>query len=289
MISFQFGVGLRPTHHSLLEDLIESRQLDKVKLDFFEIISENFIHSNSRAKDLVLKLRENFDFAMHGVSMSIGRNFSSPKDVGFSEWDLYLNQLYILEQEIKPKYLSDHLCFSQTSIGATHELLPIMRTEENLKNIVNNILYVQEKLKRNILLENISYYFDYAQNTMSEVEFINEIVKQSGCRLLFDINNLYVNSYNFNFNAKDYLVHLNLNSIEQLHLGGASWHENFLYDTHSSAVSDPVWDLYRIFIEKFKFNEQNLAVLLERDDQIPDFWSLQEEALLAKQISKECF
>jgi len=169
--------------------------------------------------------------------------------------------------------VSDHLCWSQARSGSTHDLLPMPQTHESLRRVVENLEIVQNYLARTILLENISYYFNFKNNDFDEADFINEVCTRSGCDLLLDVNNIYVNSVNHGFDPKSFLERLPVSKIKQIHLAGPTQEEGYLFDTHSTTVPDQVWNLYWGIKRKLV----NIPVIVEWDQDIPSFDTLEQE------------
>jgi len=264
-----FGVGLRHKHFPYFENG------GKSKVDFFEIISENFMNTKGRPFEILIKLRQEYPVCMHGVSLSIAgtNNFS----------DEYLSKLKALEKTISPFVVSDHLCFTGVDGNNLHNLLPFSYTEKNLNRISDRIKFVQDYLNRQMIFENLSAYFTLKDSEMSESEFLNEICERTGCGILLDVNNLYVNSVNQNFDPTMWLSKINFSNVKQLHLAGFTDYGDYLFDTHSNPVHQDVWKLYRGIIQ----DNKNIPVLIEWDEDIPDFEILEEEALKAKNYAIE--
>jgi uncharacterized protein (UPF0276 family) len=260
------GVGLRPTHFPYLE----SRP--RIQTDFFEGISENFMNSEGRPLDILLKVRADYPVALHGVSMSIGS--------GAGVKEHYLTKLKSLIDRVEPIVVSDHLCWAQTAPGNTHDLLPMPLTHESLAKVVSNVEKVQDCLGRTILLENISYYLRFKESEIEETEFLTALCKKTGCQLLLDLNNVYVNAINHGFNALDYINAIAPELVGQFHLAGPSQEKGFLFDTHSSVVPDEVWKLFeRVVKSGFR-----APIIVEWDQDIPDFQTLEGEVQKARAI-----
>ena len=261
-----FGVGLRPPHYS---DVLNNKD---IHVDWFEVISENYMDSFGRPRQILKKVRQFYEIALHGVSLNIGS--TDPLDFH------YLKKLKALCQEIQPFIVSDHCCWTGVNGFNGHELYPLPYTKESLQHIVQRIEKVQDFLKRSILIENISTYLQFEENEFTEWDFLNELVKKSGCYLLLDINNIFVNSFNHNFNPDQFLESINLEYVKQIHLAGFTDKKTYYFDTHSCPVTEEVWSLYRAFLKK----GNRVPVLLEWDENIPSFQRLQEEVLKAKAI-----
>jgi uncharacterized protein (UPF0276 family) len=264
--SFYGGVGLRPAHYPhLLANGAGNVQ-------WFEAISENFIDSFGRPRHVLKKIRENHSVALHGVSMSLG----SPEGVN----ETHLQRLKNLVEEIEPFVVSDHLCWSKLGTHYSHDLLPVEYTRESLQGLVRNIQHVQEKLRRPILVENVSAYVHSTRAEFQEWDFVVEVAKQAGCKILLDINNVYVNAVNFGFDPRVYLEAIPPELIGQVHLAGFTDMGDYLFDTHSKPVHENVWDLFALKAPDLK----NTPILIEWDDDIPDYAALEKELLLARQI-----
>ncbi|MGE3975903.1 MAG: DUF692 domain-containing protein, partial [Bdellovibrionales bacterium] len=206
-----------------------------------------------------------YPVALHGVALSIGSDQGLNLD--------YLKKLKKLVDRVDPLIVSDHLCWSQAPQGSSHDLLPLPMTHESLKRIVENLDVVQTCLGRNILLENISYYFQYKNSDFEEADFITEVCRRSGCDLLLDVNNVYVNSVNHGFEARLFLDRLPLEKVKQLHLAGPSQEEGYLFDTHSTPVPKEVWSLFQYLTKK----NLKAPVIIEWDQDIPAFQVLESE------------
>ncbi len=251
--SLGFGLGLRPVHYAHIFE-------HAPKVDWFEIISENFMDTDGRPKRNLARIREMYPVVMHGVALSIGT--VDPLD---SE---YLHKLKALMDWLKPALVSDHLCWTGLAHRNTHDLLPVPYTEEALKHIVARIRQVQEVLGRPIALENPSTYLEFSHSSMPEAEFIARMAEESGCQLLLDVNNVYVTCYNHRLDPKTYLDTLPLDRVAQIHLSGHSNHGTHIIDTHDHPVIDEVWALYRYVIQQAG---RVPSTMVEWDDQIPDF------------------
>ncbi len=266
------GLGLRKKH---FKKVLENNQ----DVDWYEILSENYMKFGGRPLDVLKSLiSKKIPIIPHGVSLSLG----SSDDIDQS----YFKKLQQLIHLLNPPWFSDHLCFSSHEKVHFHDLLPVLKTSESLEIISHKINTLQEKLKIPFALENISYYLKSHLDEMTEEEFITEIVKRTNCKLLLDVNNVYVNSVNFNFNAIDYIKSLPVESIIQIHLAGHWNRGDLLIDTHGDYICPDVWVLYRKTLE---YLERPVSTLIEWDNEIPSFEELKKEARKAKEILKECF
>jgi uncharacterized protein (UPF0276 family) len=247
-----YGLGLRPPHYSQVTT-------NRPRIDFFEIISENFMTKARGPLSILESLRDEYPIAMHGVSLSIGSKEKISVD--------YLERLKDLADFLKPAFVSDHLCFTQVGHHNSHDLLPLSLTDDNLKNISERIDFVQNYLGRRVLLENPSVYVAYRNDEFTEFEFFNELVDRTGCGILLDINNLFVNQFNLGVDARHYVANLNKEAIGYFHLSGHTQNDSVIIDTHDQPVCAEVWTLY----SEIKGILPEVPVLLEWDDNIPTF------------------
>ncbi len=266
------GLGLRTQHYS---SVAQSSPFIK----WFEVLSENYMGINGSGGGRPLKVlesvRKNYEVVLHGVSLSIG----STDELNFD----YLNKLKKLSQDIQPRWISDHLCWTGVNSENLHDLLPLPATQETLEHLTTRIQRVQDFLGRRILLENVSSYITFKHSEMTEWEFLGEVSEGADCGLLLDVNNIYVNSVNHEFDPHTYLKSLPKNRIGQIHLAGHSRQGELLVDTHDGPVCDEVWDLLRLSAKLFG----PVSTMVEWDAKIPDYRQLEAEALKAVQIIKE--
>lgn len=260
-----FGLGLRREHYSEFIDR-------SVPVDFVEVISENFMIEGGRPLRILDQVRENYPVALHGVSLSIGS--ASGIDVN------YLNALKTLINRVQPLWVSDHLCWTRSSAHNSHDLLPLPLNEETFAAIRENVIKVQDTLERSILLENPSTYISLPQDEIREWDFLNELCEQTGCLILLDINNVFVNSVNHGFSAKEYVNSIDTRFVRQIHLAGHMPGE-ILIDTHDRPVCRAVWDLYATACARLG----PVATLLERDGDIPPLATLIEELEVARTLA----
>ena len=261
-----FGLGLRTDHY---ETILEN----KPPIDWFEIITENYLVPGGQPLSILDQIRADYPMVMHGVSLSIGS--TDPID-----W-AYLKQVKELADRIEPHWISDHLCWTGVHHLNTHDLLPLPYTNEAIAHVASRISQVQDFLQRPFLIENVSSYISYQQSTMPEWEFIKAIVKQAGCKLLLDVNNIYVSSINHEFNPIDYIAAMPSEHIYQIHLAGHSNMGDYIIDTHDHDVIDPVWELYEKTLERHGL----ISTMIERDDHIPPLSDLMQELNHAKDIA----
>jgi len=232
--------------------------------------------TQGRPLQILEKIRATKPVALHGVAMSIGSERQ-----GRSE---YLHALKILIDRIDPWLVSDHFCWSGTNLHNSFDLLPIPFTQESIGRVVATIDEVQSCLKRKIYLENVSAYVGFKNAEMSEIEFINAVIQRSGCGLLLDVNNVYVNAHNFRFDPLDFIDQVIPSAVGEIHLAGHSVVDDFLFDTHDGPVCAEVWKLYRYAIARLG----PTPTLIEWDESIPDFASLNDQRLIAERVSIGC-
>ncbi len=262
------GVGLRPTHYPRLWD-------GTARADWFEVISENFMIAGGRPLAALERARALAPIVLHGVSLSIGS--TDPLD------DAYLAALQSLATRCEPAWISDHLCWSRIGGRYVHDLLPLPYTEEALDHVVGRVAAVQDRLRRQILLENVSSYLTYAHSTISEWEFLGAVAERADCGLLLDVNNVYVSATNHGFSAETFLAGLPADRIGQIHLAGHTDMGAYLFDTHDGPVIDAVWDLYRRAVRRFG----RVSTLIEWDDRVPDLPVVVAEASRARAVEAE--
>jgi uncharacterized protein (UPF0276 family) len=263
-----FGLGLRPDHYDVI-------LAERPKLDWLEIITENYLVPGGKPLYYLDQIRGHYPMVMHGVSLSVGS--SDPVDLN------YLKQVKELIQRVEPAWVSDHICWTGVDGVNLHDLLPLPYTEAVIQHVVNHISQVQEYLGRRILIENVSSYLTYAQSEMTEWEFLAAIAKQADCYILLDINNIYVSSYNHEFNPHDYLNGIPKDRVAQIHLAGHSNEGDYIIDTHDAPVIQPVWDLYADTLKHFG----PISTMVERDDNIPALSELLLEVDHARRIAAE--
>lgn len=261
------GVGLRSVHFPYL------LTRPALEMDWFEAISENVMDSFGRPRMVLEFIREDYPVALHGVSLSIGS-----EDVDRA----YLARLKALAEHIDPFLISDHICWTRADGAQLHDLLPLPFTNEAVRRVVENVSIVQEALGRPIALENVSSYLTYKQSEMSEWEFLRTVADRSGCGILLDVNNVYVNARNHGYRAVDFLDALPDEKIWQIHLAGFTDKETHFFDTHSAPVHAEVWTLFQRVVKRVP----RVPVLLEWDEHIPEFPELQAEALRARKIKE---
>ena len=261
-----FGLGLRTPHYEAILQTLP-------KVDWFEVISENYMVPGGKPLDYRDRIRSHYPMVMHGVSLSIGGTDALNPE--------YLKQLKALAERIEPAWISDHLCWTGTDGKNLHDLLPLPYTEEALKHVVDRVSQVQDFLGRRMLLENVSSYVSYHQSEMPEWDFVAAVAERADCLLLLDVNNVYVSSVNHGFDPVEYLQGIPVDRVQQFHLAGHSHCGDYIVDTHDAAIVDPVWDLYAAAVRRFGA----VSSMIERDDNIPELQELLLELDQARRIA----
>lgn len=261
------GVGLRNKHFKYLLH-------HPPMVDWFEIISENFIDDFGFARHLLVHIREQVPVVMHGVSLSIGS--TDPLN-----WN-YLEKIKTLAAIIQPEWISDHLCWTGVMGINTHDLLPLPLTEQSLRHVCERINQVQEFLGRQLVLENPSTYLQFKGSDIPEWEYLSSVATTTGCGILLDVNNVFVSAHNHHFDAVTYIQNLPHRHIVQLHVAGPTDFGELLIDTHDQPVPVQVWKLYRLAQEL----TGGVSTLLEWDANIPEYPDLVAEVFKAKEVMK---
>lgn len=261
-----FGVGLRHEHFPYLNERPQT------SVDWFEVISENFLTTRGYPFEVLEQVRRDYPISLHGVSMSLGGETGPSRD--------YLTKLKELIKAIDPFLVSDHLCWTGLNKNNLHNLLPLSYNQETLDFLSSRISFVQEYLGRQISIENLSAYFFLKDSTYTEWDFLRSLAQKSGCRILLDINNIFVNSQNQRFDPYTYLDAIPNELISEVHLAGHTDFGTFLFDTHSTFASKEVWELYSYKIQSCP----KVPTLFEWDEDIPEFTILEEQASKAREI-----
>jgi hypothetical protein len=257
------GIGLRIPHY---QHILEN----KPAVDWFEIISENFMIDGGRPLTVLDQILEQYKVVQHGVSMYFGSVEPLNRE--------HLTRLKKLVKRTNTPWLSDHLCWGSVDGTYSHDLLPMPYTFEAAKKTAEKIRQAQDFLEVPVCVENVSSYAEFHVSEMTEWEFLTEVVEQADCGMLFDVNNIYVSSQNHSFDPMDYIENVPHHRVAQVHIAGHSKYEKYILDTHDHPVIDPVWRLYQRAIELIG----PTATLLEWDDRIPSFEEVHSEALKAK-------
>ena len=264
-----FGLGLRTDYYQQIVD-------ERPAVDWFEILSENYLVNGGKPLDFLDKIRADYPIVMHGVSMSIGSTDPLNKT--------YLMQLKSLIERVQPEWVSDHLCWTGVNAHNMHDLLPLPYTEEAITHVADRISQVQDFLGQQILVENLSSYVTFKESMISEWEFLSAIVERADCLMLLDVNNIYVSAKNHNFDPIDYVKGVPAERVWQHHLAGHTYNKTgkIIIDTHDQPVCGDVWDLYRATVEILG----PVSTMIERDDNMPSFETLFDELQHARAIAQ---
>lgn len=263
------GVGLRAPHYA---DILSTQP----RTGWFEVHSENYFGAGGQPLHYLEQVRRLYPLSLHGVGLSLGSADAMDKE--------HLRKLKSLVRRVDPGLVSEHLSWGAIAGRHLNDLLPLPYTEEALDIVCAHVDEVQNFLGRQILVENISSYLRFRHSTMAEADFIAELLARTGCGLLFDINNLYVNTVNHGVDALAYLGKIPVDAVKEIHLAGFDHASGLLIDTHGKRVAQPVWELYRQAIERFG----PVPTLIEWDTDIPPFSVLLEEAGKAQQVLEAC-
>jgi len=261
------GIGLRIPHY---QHIFEKKPV----VDWFEIISENYMVDGGRPLQVLDQILDQYRVVQHGVSMYFGSVQPLSRE--------HLKRLKTLVRRTNTPWLSDHLCWGSVDGRYTHDLLPIPYTWEAVKVTAKRIRQVQDYLEIPVVVENVSSYAEYHESEMTEWEFLNEVVEEADCGILLDVNNIYVSSQNHSFDPLTYVNSVPSWRVAQIHIAGHSKYRKYILDTHDHPVIDPVWLLYERAIERCG----PTATLLEWDDNIPPFDEVLAEALKANRYLK---
>jgi uncharacterized protein (UPF0276 family) len=259
------GIGLRTPHVRQVQD-------ERPVVPWLEIHSENYYVDGGPALAALDRIRADYPLSLHGVGMSLGS--TDPLD------RIHLAKLVRLIERTEPALVSEHLCWSGVGGRVLNDLLPLPYTEESLAHVCTRIAQVQDLLGRTIAVENVSSYLAFADATIPEWEFVAAVARRTGCKLLCDVNNIYVNATNHGFDADVYLAAMPREAIAEIHLAGFEATPTCLIDTHGAPVAPPVWALYRRAISLFG----PVPTLIEWDIDLPPLETLLSEAATAQRI-----
>jgi len=266
--SIGFGLGLRPQYY---REILEG----KPRVDWFEVISENFMVPGGQPLAILERIRNDYPIVMHGVSMSIASTAPLDRD--------YLAALKALAERFQPEWISDHLCWTGVHGVNLHDLLPIPYTAEALDHVTDRIRRVQDFLGRRIAIENVSSYVTFAESEMDEWTFVRELCERADCWLLFDVNNVFVSSFNHDFDPLKFIDAVPPDRVIQIHLAGHSDHGTHKIDTHDQPVTGDVWSLYAKVCRRFG----DVSAMIERDDNFPPFEDILAELEQARMVHGE--
>lgn len=258
------GVGLRAAHYGAMWDA-------RPDLALLEVHSENFFGAGGQPLAWLERFRCAYPLSLHGVGLSLGS--ADPLDEG------HLARLDALVRRFEPALVSEHLSWSSARGRHANELLPLPLTREALDHACARVTQVQERLGRRLLVENVSTYFAFPESSIPEAEFVAEVVRRTGCGLLLDVNNVYVNSVNHGFDAIEYLDALDPGAVAEMHLAGHEESGTLLVDTHAAPVSEAVWALYRAALARFGPK----PTIVEWDTRLPALEVLLGEARKARE------
>jgi uncharacterized protein (UPF0276 family) len=262
------GVGLRVPHYAAI-------LAERPSVDFFEVISENFMVEGGKPLYHLDRVLEHYPLVQHGVSLGI----AGPEEPDRA----YLERLKQLVRRTKTPWVSDHFCWCGAGGAHLHDLLPIPYTPEAVRRTVERARMIQDFLEVPFALENTSSYLTYRSSTLSEWEFVSEIAERADIGLLFDVNNVYVSAFNHGFDAAEFVRSVPHERIFQIHLAGHTNLGKYIIDTHRGSVVDPVLDLYRQTIAL----AGPISTIIEWDDEIPELAVLLAEAERARRVRDE--
>ena len=263
------GVGLRAIHH---EEIVARRP----DVGFFEAHSENYFARGGALRDTLANVRRDYPLSLHGVGLSIGS--TDPLDRA------HLQDIGRLVRDFEPMLVSEHLSWGSVGGRFTNDLLPLPYTEEALAHMIVRVRQVQDFLGRQILIENVSSYLQFADSRMAEWDFLAALAQEADCGVLLDVNNVYVSAMNHGFDATLYLNRIPKHVVREIHLAGHSVHSaggrEIRIDTHSAPVCDDVWALYAAAVARFGA----VPTLIEWDTDIPALDVLIAEAHTADRM-----
>jgi uncharacterized protein (UPF0276 family) len=263
------GIGLRAPH-------VARVLAERPQVSWFEVHSENYFADGGPALSALDRIRANYPLSLHGVGLSLGSTDSL---------DLaHLAKLKRLADRIEPARVSEHLCWSSVNGRHYNDLLPLPYTPEALDHVCARVSSVQDFLGREILVENVSSYFAFPESTLAEANFVAEVAARSGCGLLVDVNNIYVNARNHGIDADAYLDAIPRAAVAEIHLAGFDTSGPCLIDTHGTPVAPEVWSLYERALARFG----PVPTLIEWDTDLPAFAVLQREAATAGAYLEAC-
>lgn len=262
------GVGYREPYRG---DIF----LNRDRIDVLEIIADRYLDAGPEKIAELELLAEHFSLIPHSLDLSLG----SAEGINGS----YLEKLSELIDTLKPEWFSDHLCFTRSGGVAIGHLAPVPYTEEALRVFVRNIGHVRRKIGTPLIVENIAYLMRYPFSEMNEAEFIRRLVRETGCGLLLDVTNLYVNSRNFGFDWRDFLDALPLEAVVQVHFVGSRRSGKRFIDAHSDRTEDDIWEIFQAVCERAPVR----AAILERDADLPPFSEILEEIETARRLAAD--
>jgi uncharacterized protein (UPF0276 family) len=263
------GIGLRAPHYREFLD-------DAPAVDWLEVHSENFFGDGGFDLHVLDRVRERYPLSLHGVGLSIGAAATGDAEEG--RFARHLARLAALVARSEPVAVSEHLCWGAIDTRHFNDLLPLPYTREALTHVSARVDRVQQTLKRPLLVENVSSYVAFAVSEMTELDFLAELARATGCGVLFDVNNLYVNAFNHGFDAAAALARFPREPVAEIHLAGHLVTGDALVDDHGSRVAPAVWTLYELALERFG----PVPTLIEWDTDVPPLAVLLDEADAAR-------
>lgn len=267
----QIGIGLRSPHYLQVVN-------EQPDIDWLEIHSENFLDADSFARECLDKIAQDYPLSFHGVGMSLGSTDPLNRH--------HLQRVKALVDQYQPTLISEHLSWSSYNGQYFNDLLPVPYSDEMLEIFTSKILAVQDLLQQPLLIENPTTYLTIVDSDYQEWAFLNKLQERTGCRLLLDLNNIYVNSINLGYSAEEYLDNINVTAVDELHLAGFTRKEldngSILIDTHGAPVSAQVWQLFEHFRQQC-----DAPALIEWDTDIPALSQLQAEADKARSLQSQ--
>ena len=263
------GLGLRAPH-------VGTVLAERPPVPWFEVHGENYFADGGPAMAALDRIRADYPISLHGVGLSLGS--TDPLDTG------HLAKLARLADRVEPARISEHLCWSSVNGRHFNDLLPLPYTPEALDHVCARVSAAQDYLRREILVENVSSYLTFPESTIPECEFVAAVAARTGCRLLVDVNNIYVNARNHGIDADAYLAAIPPAMVAEIHLAGFDASGPCLVDTHGAPVAPEVWSLYERALERYG----RVPTLIEWDTDIPDFAVLQREAATAQSYLDAC-
>ena len=267
----KIGIGLR---REFVDELVQQKQL---KPDFIELAPENWMKMGGYWKKKLRQVTEKYPVTSHGLSLSLG----SPEELDYD----FIKDLKKFLEENNVQIFSEHLSYTKTNNAHIYDLLPIPFREDAVKHVATRIREAQELLGRKIAIENVSYYTP-VDAEMDEAEFLNGVVEEADCNMLLDVNNVYVNAFNHNYDAREFIKRLPLDKVAYIHMAGHEKVEpDLIIDTHGEAIIDPVYQLFEYTVNRMP----EVPVLLERDFNFPELEELQQEMNNLRNITEKAW
>lgn len=270
-----FGLGARAEHYEGLARAHDEHWANRPQ--WLELITENFMVGGGAPLHHLEQLRRRYPLVLHGVSLNLGSSAPLRED--------YLDQLVALVERVQPAWVSDHLCWTGTLHGGrfvnAHDLLPLPYARETLAHLRGRIERVQERLRQPLVLENVSSYVQFAADEMDEASFLATLVRQTGCRLLLDVNNVYVSHRNHGFDPQAFIDALPAGAVAQIHLAGHQDQGELVIDTHDAPIRDAVYALYAHTLRRLGPR----PTMIERDAEIPPLPELLQELDRVREVA----